>query len=231
MGKYYDMLMEDVRMKEGLTACMNCGICTGLCPAAMFYDYDPRQIVTLVQSRNDEAIETLLKSETIWYCGECMSCRPRCPRGNTPGYIILSLRNLSQRLGFFTESEKGRQQIALKRVVGHSIIETGYCLRPQMIVPEDHLEQGPVWKWIHDNDQDIYTRFSENYTKPGVGALRKIDPQALDEIKKIFDVTGGTEFFETIERHSDKKAREMGFDGVDNEYVKEVYTKNSGNHT
>ena len=23
MGKYFDMLMEDVRMKEGLTACMN----------------------------------------------------------------------------------------------------------------------------------------------------------------------------------------------------------------
>ena len=45
MGKYFDMLMEDVRMKEGLTACMNCGICTGVCPAAEFYDYDPRQIV------------------------------------------------------------------------------------------------------------------------------------------------------------------------------------------
>lgn len=45
MGKYFDMLMEDVRMQEGLTACMNCGICTGVCPAAEFYCYDPRQIV------------------------------------------------------------------------------------------------------------------------------------------------------------------------------------------
>ena len=50
MGKYFDMLMEDVRMKEGLTACMNCGICTGVCPAAEFYDYDPRQIVNTVQT-------------------------------------------------------------------------------------------------------------------------------------------------------------------------------------
>ena len=75
MGKYFDMLMEDVRMKEGLTACMNCGICTGVCPAAEFYNYDPRQIVNMVQTKDDDAIEKLLKSDTIWYCGECMSCR------------------------------------------------------------------------------------------------------------------------------------------------------------
>ena len=69
MGKYFDMLMEDVRMKEGLTACMNCGICTGVCPAAEFYNYDPRQIVNMVQTKDDDAIEKLLKSDTIWYCG------------------------------------------------------------------------------------------------------------------------------------------------------------------
>ena len=38
MGKYFDMLMEDVRMKEGLHSCMNCGVCTGVCPAAEFYN-------------------------------------------------------------------------------------------------------------------------------------------------------------------------------------------------
>ena len=56
MGKYFDMLMEDVRMKEGLHSCMNCGVCTGVCPAAEFYNYDPRQIVSIVQTRDDEAI-------------------------------------------------------------------------------------------------------------------------------------------------------------------------------
>lgn len=117
MGKYFDMLMEDVRMKEGLTACMNCGICTGVCPAAEFYNYDPRQIINTVQTKDDDAIEQLLKSDTIWYCGECMSCRPRCPRANTPGYVIQALRRLSQQLGFFTYSEKGRQQLAIKRTM------------------------------------------------------------------------------------------------------------------
>ncbi|MEG2480239.1 MAG: 4Fe-4S dicluster domain-containing protein, partial [Mucinivorans sp.] len=227
---YYDMLMEDVRMKEGLTSCMNCGICTGLCPAAEFYDYDPRKITDMVQSKNDEVIEKLLHSETIWYCGQCMSCRPRCPRGNTPGYIIQALRSLSQRLGFFVDSEKGRQQIALKRSVGHNILNTGYCLKPKLVDPDLHPEQGPVWRWVYDHDQDVFDRFGENYNKIGVGAMRLLDDESLGELHRIFDVSGGTEFFDTIERFSDQKAREMGFDGVSDEYVKYTFTTNSGNH-
>ena len=136
MGKYFDMLSEDIRFVEGLKACMNCGVCTAVCPAAEFYNYDPRQIVTIVQLRDDEEIERLLKGNEIWYCGECMSCRPRCPRGNTPGYVIQALRTLSQRLGFFVESEKGRQQLALKRLIGDNILATGYCLTPRNILPE-----------------------------------------------------------------------------------------------
>ena len=46
----------------------------------------------------------------------------------------------------------------------------------------------------------------------------------------IFDVTGGKEFFDTIEKHSDRKAREMGYDGADDEYMMDTYTKNSNEH-
>jgi len=230
MGKYYDMLIEDVRMKEGLTACMNCGVCTGLCPSAEFYNYDPRQIVNIVQTRDDEAIEALLKSEEIWYCGECMSCRPRCPRANTPGYVIQALRNVSQQLGFFVESEKGRQQLALKRVIGKSILETGYCLYPKLVAPELHPEQGPVWRWIYDHDEHVYGQFSPAYRKKGVGVLRKIENEAIEEVRSIFEVTGGNAFFDNIEAHSQRKAREMGYDGADEHYFNDIYSLNSGNH-
>ena len=231
MGKYFDMLMEDVRMKEGLTACMNCGICTGVCPAAEFYNYDPRQIVNMVQTKDDDAIEKLLKSDTIWYCGECMSCRPRCPRGNTPGYIIQSLRTLSQKLGFFTESEKGRQQLAIKRTIGQNILTSGYCVKPNFVDPDLHPEQGPVWRWIHDNDKDVFERFGDNYCKVGVGAGRKIDDRSMEEIRSIFEVTGGMRFFENIETCSDKKAKEMGYEKAGDDYVHDVFTTNSGQHS
>lgn len=231
MGKYFDMLMSDVRLKEGLKACMNCGVCTGVCPSAEFYDYDPRKIVCIVQSRDDDAIEALMKSDTLWYCGECMSCRPRCPRGNTPGYIIQALRTLSQRLGFFVESEKGRQQIAVKRVIGQHILDRGYCITPRLVSPALHPEQGPVWEWAVGHDTELWSRFSPNYMREGAGAMRKIDEDTIAEINSIFEVTGGKEFFEAIEAASDRKAREMGYaDGATEEYMMHTYTFNSNSH-
>ena len=65
--------------------------------------------------------------------------------------------------------------------------------------------------------------------------MRKIPEDAREELKKIFEVTGGTDFFNTIEEHSKKKAAEMGLqfsdEGIDNEYFIDVYTANSGKHT
>ena len=230
MGKYYDMLLEDVRMHEGMKACMNCGVCTAVCPSAEFYNYDPRQIVNTVQTRDDDAIEALLRSETIWYCGECMSCRPRCPRDNTPGYVIQALRTLSQKLGFFTESEKGRQQFAIRKLIGGNILKTGYCITPKLVAPQLHQEQGPVWKWIYENENDVYSLFNPTYGKTGAGAGRRIDDDSMAELHRIFEVTGGMDFFADIDRYSDEKAREMGFDGADDKYLMHTYTSQEGAH-
>lgn len=226
---YYEELMKDVRFCEGLSACMNCGICTSVCAAAEYYNYDPRQIVITVSEGNNDEIEKLLSTDTIWYCGECMSCRPRCPRGNTPGYVIQALRTLSQKTGLFVKSEKGRQQLALKRVIGENILRTGYCITPKLVAPALHPEQSPVWKWVNENDKDVFDRFGENYQKIGSGAFRSMTQQTLDELENIFKVTGGREMYDTIEKFSVEAAKEMGMDAGD-EYLKYVLTTNSGEH-
>lgn len=227
MGRLFDALYEDVRVREGLNACMNCGVCTGVCPAAEFYDYDPRQIISAVQTRDDEVIEELLRGETIWYCGQCMSCRPRCPRGNTPGYIIQGLRTLSQRMGYFVESARGRQQLALKRTIGENIMRCGYCLVPRNISPDLHPEQGDVWRWIFENDKDVYGRFTPSYGREGAGALRRCSDETMAELHRIFEVSGGSALFDDIERYSDAKAREMGYEGADESYVMDLFTQNT----
>jgi heterodisulfide reductase subunit C len=213
---------------------MNCGACTAICPAAEFYNYDPRQICDMVQSKNEKKIEELLSSETIWYCGQCMSCKTRCPRGNVPGLVITVLRKLSQELGYFTESEKGRQQFALKRAIGDNIINTGYCVRVDIVDPKMHTEQGPVWKWYFDNVEEIVDRLGGNYNKPGPGALRKIPEESIEEIKKIYEITGGMDFYNTIEKYSREKAKNMkmscGEDGINNEYFYHTYMENKNNH-
>lgn len=194
-----EQLLQDVRYLEGLKACMNCGICTALCPAAGFYDYDPRKLVTMVQNDNEKELEDLLKSDYIWLCGQCMSCKPRCPRGNIPGLIIMALRQVSQNMGYFVYSARGRQQLQIVRSVGANILKKGYCVYPEAVLPQDHPEQGPVWEWVHANLPEIMDRLSENYQKEGPGAMRKIPDETLAELYRIFEDSGALERFATIE--------------------------------
>ena len=187
-----------------------------------------REAAVLVQRQDEESIEGLLKSDTIWYCGECMSCKTRCPRCNTPGGIIMALRRLSQEKGWFTESEKGRQQFALKRILGNNILNYGYCVTPDIVKPEMHPEQGPVWEWIYEHRDEVYERTHSNYKQTGAGALRKVDDDSLNELKQIFEVTGGSEFMENIETYSLQKAEEEGMDPES--YFLHTYTDNNGRH-
>lgn len=233
MGKYYDMLRRDIRFEEGMQACMNCGVCTAVCAAAEFYNYDPRRIMNIVQSGDETAIEQLLLGEEIWYCGQCLSCRTRCPRNNTPAYVIMALRKVSQELGYFVESEKGRQQLALKRTVGENVLRYGYCIHPTVVNPATHPEQGPVWEWVHGNLKMVWERLGASLDQPGPGPVRKIDDGSLADLARIFEATGNDAFFEQIERHSERKAAEMRlqYDRTDScEYMRHITTANEKEH-
>ena len=130
-----------------------------------------------------------------------------------------------------TVAEKGRQQLALKRIIGENILRTGYCIVPRLVKPELHPEQGTVWQWIYDNDKEVYGQFTPVYMRHGAGALRRLDEQSLEEINKIFEVSGGKEMFDSIEEHSDRKARELGYgEGADQQYMMDVFLHNNNEH-
>lgn len=228
MGKLYDQLIKDYRITEGLKACINCGTCTAVCPAAEFYKYDPRQIIDMVQSKDDALIEELLKGEQIWYCGECMSCVTRCPRKNAPGLVIMALRNLSMELGYFVESEKGRQQYAINKSLSSNILKYGYCIYPRTFASELHPEAGPIWEWTEKNMDDVYERLGANLDGDGVGALRRIPQKDLDELQRIFDITGATERLELVDKISMDKANELGL--TPDEYFMKVFTQTEKDH-
>ncbi len=210
MGKLYDKLIQDYRIKEGLKACINCGTCTAICPAAEFYKYNPKNIVNIVQSQDDAKIEELLKDEQIWYCGECMSCVTRCPRRNAPGLVVMALRALSIDMGYFVESEKGRQMLPLVHRMQSNILNYGYCVYPRTFLYEDHPEYGLTGKWLNENMEAVYERLGANLDGEGPGILRKIPDESLAELKAIFDETGATRRLEIIEEASKRKAEEMG---------------------
>ena len=90
------------------------------------------------------------------------------------------------------------------------------------------MESGPVWKWHTEHLKDNFERLGANFKGDGPGVLRKIPQESLDELKSIFDVTGGTERIETVEKYSEQKAREMGMDM--DEYYRMTFEKISPGH-
>ena len=227
MKDLYKELEKDLRYLEGLKSCLNCGVCTAICPAADVSDYDPRMVVDTVQRRDEAELEKLLKSDTIWRCGECLSCKTRCPRGNVPGYIIQALRALSIDTGMFMESAQGRKQLAVKRTIGDHILKYGYCVYIDEVDNDMYPEQGPVWKWLRENRESMLERLGTSYEKNKSGTLRITSQESLDDLNKIFDETGGTRRLEKIEKDSSEKAKELKIDfkGGKDDYFNNLYNE------
>lgn len=87
---------------ENVTACYQCGKCTGGCPLSFAMDYAPRQIVRMVQLNMKERV---LGSSTIWLCATCATCTARCPREVDLAAIMDALRIEARQTGV-TPKEK-----------------------------------------------------------------------------------------------------------------------------
>ncbi|HUV04982.1 MAG TPA: 4Fe-4S dicluster domain-containing protein [Armatimonadota bacterium] len=81
---------------QNITACYQCGECTGGCPVAYAADLMPNQVMRLIQLGQDESV---LKSSMIWLCVGCETCTTRCPRGIELAAVMDALRETSVRLG------------------------------------------------------------------------------------------------------------------------------------
>ena len=152
----------------------------------------------------------------------------RCPRKNAPGLVVMALRALSIELGYFAESEKGRQQLPLMHAMQRNVLNYGYCVYPETFAYEKHPEYGTVGKWVKDNQKAVYERLGAHLGQIGPGALRKIPQESLDELKAIFEVTGATRWMEIVEEKSQEKAREMGL-SMD-EYEAQAFNQTSSCH-
>lgn len=226
MATLAEKLRSDFRLAEGLKACINCGTCTAICPAAGVGEYDPRIVVDTVQQFNEESLKDLLESDTIWMCGECLSCKTRCPRENVPGYIIQALRSLSIETGLFMASKQGQKQFALKRTIGDHMLKYGYCVYIDEINTEMFPEQGPVWDWFKNNKEEVLDRLGSSYGKEQSGSLRIIPEESLENLKKIFEETGAIRRFEKIEDYARLHAMHEGIefdDGNTCDYFKRMY--------
>ena len=71
--------------------CMKCGKCSASCPSFNEMDIKPHQFVSYVQN---EDIEALVNSKSLYKCLSCFACVERCPRDVKPGKIIDAARQM-----------------------------------------------------------------------------------------------------------------------------------------
>lgn len=77
---------------EPLKTCIQCGTCSGTCPAAGYMDNSPRQIIALINlGKKDQVLE----SNTFWYCASCYHCTVRCPQEINITELMYALKRYS----------------------------------------------------------------------------------------------------------------------------------------
>ena len=91
-----DLLRKEIIRISGTNPakCMQCGKCSGTCPAYGEMEYHPHQFVAMVEQGD---IEPLLASESIYKCLTCFACVDRCPRGVQPAKVVEAVRLVATR--------------------------------------------------------------------------------------------------------------------------------------
>ena len=76
--KINSSLVREVEEVSGqkVSACFQCGKCTGGCPVGWAMDVFPHQVLRYAQMG---LIDELLHSKTLWICASCQTCDSRCP--------------------------------------------------------------------------------------------------------------------------------------------------------
>jgi len=105
--------VEDIidQVGETFMSCMQCGICTSVCPCNQVSSFSPREILRrlALDAGTDQSVD-----QAVWSCVTCNACGENCPRGiqiidvmqavrrinidgrRLPGYLELPLENLER---------------------------------------------------------------------------------------------------------------------------------------
>ena len=71
--------LEEVNERIGgvpIQSCYHCRKCTAGCPIAFAMEYNPDQIIKMIQMGMRDKV---LNSSSIWLCASCETCVTRCP--------------------------------------------------------------------------------------------------------------------------------------------------------
>ncbi len=99
---FEDRVVEATPGGDTLTTCLQCGTCSGSCPAAADMDYLPRQLIAMIRAGMEDEV---LDSHTPWMCVSCYHCMERCPMDVPVTELMYTLKQMAIQRGRFRWGE------------------------------------------------------------------------------------------------------------------------------
>ena len=140
-------IIKDLKASKdlGILKCIQCGMCTSVCPAARHTDYDPREIVKRVLDKD----ETLILDDILWNCFYCYTCHSVCPVNNSVCEITQILRQKA------IDNGNGKPKVAPFSAYGESFLEFGLGSIPSNFFDDLIKDFGKEWLELKINIEDI----------------------------------------------------------------------------
>jgi heterodisulfide reductase subunit C len=82
---------------EPINNCYQCKKCSNGCPVTYAMDYQPHQIIKMMQLGLEEKV---LASRTLWLCAACETCGTRCPNEIKLAEMFDALRQKAEKSGY-----------------------------------------------------------------------------------------------------------------------------------
>lgn len=95
---------------EKINECIQCGVCSGSCTTAEWWEFTPRQIIAMIRAGMKQEV---LSSSSAFHCVSCYLCTVRCPRGIKPANLMHAVETIAEKEGYRPKTKS----LALYRVM------------------------------------------------------------------------------------------------------------------
>ena len=171
--KFVDAGLEKIR------ACINCGTCTGGCPAGRRTAYRTRSAIRKALTGDESVLEDI----DIWMCSTCYYCYERYPRNIPVTDMIIKLRNIAVEEGFILDSHFG--------LASNIFYATGHG------VPANDPESHKQWRALR-----------ESYGLPPLPPTVHSYPEAVKECQTLMNEVGFRELLDNAAKLKAKRKAE-----------------------
>lgn len=119
--------------------CIQCGTCSGSCPASYQMEKTPRQLFAMIRAGMREEV---LRSDTVWMCASCYTCPVRCPKEIKIADLFYAIKRIAMREG------KARNSKAAKLSSSFAALVNKYGRNSELWLLVRYFLRADLFGWV-----------------------------------------------------------------------------------